>query len=116
MTTLPTTAFGLGPLPGTDLAQAADVVLSESLLPHIPQLPDRGAGFDLVGLRTWEPGDRLSAVDWPQSSLTNFSPLVVRDFEQPGTATVPRGGGRRPRCAASDGVGRPSSQRSLPRS
>lgn len=49
MTTLPTTAFGLGPLPGTDLAQAADVVLSESLLPHIPQLPDRGAGFDLVG-------------------------------------------------------------------
>jgi len=47
-----------------------------------------GPGFDLVGLRTWEPGDRLSAVDWPQSSLTNFSPLVVRDFEQPGTATV----------------------------
>jgi uncharacterized protein (DUF58 family) len=47
-----------------------------------------GPGFDYVGVRYWEPGDRLSAVDWPQSSLTNFSPLVVRDFEQPGTATV----------------------------
>lgn len=43
------TAFGLGALPGTDLAQAADVVLSESPLPHIPQLPDRGVGSDLIG-------------------------------------------------------------------
>lgn len=42
-------AFGLGPLPGTDLAAAADVVLSESPLPHIPQLPDRGLGSDTVG-------------------------------------------------------------------
>ena len=49
MTTLPPTAFGLGPLPGTDLAQAADVVLSESPLPHVPQLPDRGVGSDLIG-------------------------------------------------------------------
>lgn len=47
-----------------------------------------GPGFDYVGLRTWEPGDRLSIVDWPQSSLNNFSPLIVRDFEQPGTASV----------------------------
>lgn len=47
-----------------------------------------GPGFDYVGLRSWEPGDRLSIVDWPQSSLTNFSPLIVRDFEQPGTAAV----------------------------
>src|SRR5262249_32981004 len=29
-----------------------------------------------------------SQVDWAQSSLTNFSPLIVRDFEQPSTATV----------------------------
>ena len=49
MTTLPPTAFGLGSLPGTDLAQAADVVLSESPLPHIPQLPGRGVGSDLIG-------------------------------------------------------------------
>ncbi|WP_291313838.1 methionine synthase [Corynebacterium sp. UBA2622] len=43
------TAFGLGELPGTDFAQAADVVLSESPLPHIPQLPERGIGHDPVG-------------------------------------------------------------------
>jgi uncharacterized protein (DUF58 family) len=47
-----------------------------------------GSGFDLVGLRDWQPGDRPSAVDWAQSSLTNFSPLVVREFEQPSTSTV----------------------------
>ncbi|WP_246874869.1 methionine synthase [Corynebacterium sp. Marseille-P3884] len=43
------TAFGLGSLPGTDFAQAADVVLSESPTPHIPQLPARGVGSDAVG-------------------------------------------------------------------
>lgn len=47
-----------------------------------------GAGFDFVGLREWQAGDRFSAIDWAQSSLTNFSPLIVRDFEQPTTATV----------------------------
>jgi len=48
----------------------------------------QGSGFDYVGLRDWQAGDRVSTVDWSQSSLNNFSPLVVRDFEQPGTATV----------------------------
>src|SRR5438093_11452075 len=47
-----------------------------------------GSGFDFVGLRDWQAGDRLSAIDWPQSTLTNFSPMVVRDFEQPSTAGV----------------------------
>jgi uncharacterized protein (DUF58 family) len=47
-----------------------------------------GTGFDFVGIRAWQPGDRLSAIDWPQSTLTNFSPLMVRDFEQPSTAAV----------------------------
>jgi uncharacterized protein (DUF58 family) len=47
-----------------------------------------GSGFDFVGLRDWQPGDRLAAIDWPQSTLTNFSPLVVRDFDQPSTAGV----------------------------
>lgn len=42
-------SFGLGELPGTDLAQAADIIISETSLPHIPQLPDRGIGSDLVG-------------------------------------------------------------------
>jgi uncharacterized protein (DUF58 family) len=47
-----------------------------------------GSGFDFVGLRDWQAGDRLSQIDWAQSSLSNFSPMVVRDFEQPSTATV----------------------------
>lgn len=47
-----------------------------------------GPGFDFQGLRDWQPGDRPSSIDWAQSSLTNFSPLVVRDFEQPTTARV----------------------------
>ncbi|PYQ80378.1 MAG: hypothetical protein DMG01_06605 [Acidobacteria bacterium] len=47
-----------------------------------------GSGFDLVGLREWQPGDRMSQIDWPQSTMTNFSPMIVRDFEQRSTATV----------------------------
>jgi uncharacterized protein (DUF58 family) len=47
-----------------------------------------GTGFDYVGLRDWEAGDRMSQIDWPQSTLTNFSPMVVRDYEQRSTATV----------------------------
>jgi uncharacterized protein (DUF58 family) len=47
-----------------------------------------GSGFDLVGLRDWQAGDRLESIDWPQSTLTGFSPLVVRDFEQPSTSSV----------------------------
>jgi uncharacterized protein (DUF58 family) len=48
----------------------------------------QGAGFDLVGLREWEPGDRVAGIDWPQSSLNNFSPLLTREFEQESTASV----------------------------
>src|SRR5215831_15033618 len=48
----------------------------------------QGAGFDFLGLREWQAGDRFSSIDWAQSSLTNFSPLVIREFEQPSTATV----------------------------
>ena len=47
-----------------------------------------GSGFDFVGLRDWQPGDRTSNIDWAQSTLTNFSPMIVREFEQPSTATV----------------------------
>jgi uncharacterized protein (DUF58 family) len=48
----------------------------------------QGTGFDFLGLRDWQPGDRFASIDWAQSSLTNFSPLIVREFEQPSTATV----------------------------
>jgi uncharacterized protein (DUF58 family) len=48
----------------------------------------KGPGFNFVGLRDWEPGDRLSSIDWAQSSLSNFSPMVTREFEQNSTAAV----------------------------
>jgi uncharacterized protein (DUF58 family) len=47
-----------------------------------------GTGFDFVGLREWQAGDRFETIDWAQSSLTNFSPLIVREFEQPSTSSV----------------------------
>jgi len=47
-----------------------------------------GTGFDFLGLRDWQAGDRFSSIDWAQSSLTNFSPLIIREFEQPSTATI----------------------------
>jgi uncharacterized protein (DUF58 family) len=48
----------------------------------------RGPGFNFVGVRSWEPGDRTSSIDWAQSSLTNFSPLITREFEQPSNAAI----------------------------
>jgi uncharacterized protein (DUF58 family) len=48
----------------------------------------KGSGFNFTGLRDWEPGDRLSSIDWPQSSFNNFSPMVMREFEQNSTGTI----------------------------
>jgi len=48
----------------------------------------KGPGFHFVGVRDWEPGDRPSSIDWAQSSLTNFSPLIVREFEQDSNAAI----------------------------
>ncbi|HEY6362532.1 MAG TPA: DUF58 domain-containing protein [Vicinamibacterales bacterium] len=48
----------------------------------------KGPGFNFVGTRDWEPGDRTSSIDWAQSSLTNFSPIITREFEQPSNATI----------------------------
>jgi methionine synthase II (cobalamin-independent) len=43
-------ATGIGSLPGTDSAEAQRVVLGElPTLPHLPELPARGPGADLVG-------------------------------------------------------------------
>jgi uncharacterized protein (DUF58 family) len=47
-----------------------------------------GPGFDFVGVREWQGGDRFESIDWPQSTLRNFSPLIVREFEQPTTSSV----------------------------
>ena len=48
----------------------------------------KGGGFNFVGIRDWEPGDRMSSVDWAQSSMTNFSPMITREFEQDSNATI----------------------------
>src|SRR5256885_14908387 len=48
----------------------------------------RGSGFDFVGLRDWQAGDPMSQIDLAQSTLTHFSPMVVREYEQRSTATV----------------------------
>ena len=48
----------------------------------------KGSGFNFVGVRDWEPGDRMSTIDWAQSSLSNFSPMVTREFEQNSTGTI----------------------------
>jgi methionine synthase II (cobalamin-independent) len=43
-------ATGIGSMPGTDAAEACAVVLGELTgLPHLPELPDRGLGTDLIG-------------------------------------------------------------------
>ena len=47
-----------------------------------------GTGHDLAGLRDWLPGDRMSTIDWPQSTLTNFSPLITREFDQESNAPI----------------------------
>nr|WP_323373845.1 methionine synthase [Plantactinospora alkalitolerans] len=42
-------ATGIGSMPGTDIAEAQRIVLGELALPHLPELPARGPGADLIG-------------------------------------------------------------------
>ncbi|GFJ89215.1 hypothetical protein Prum_028570 [Phytohabitans rumicis] len=43
-------ATGMGSMPGTDVAEAQRIVLGEVPdLPYLPELPDRGAGAELIG-------------------------------------------------------------------
>jgi uncharacterized protein (DUF58 family) len=48
----------------------------------------KGTGFNFAGLKDWEPGDAVSSVDWAQSSLNNFSPMVTREYEQNSAAVI----------------------------
>src|SRR5262245_60452898 len=46
----PGSATCIGSLPGTDISEAAKLVMGElAALPHLPELPDRGPGADLIG-------------------------------------------------------------------
>ena len=74
-------ATGVGSLPGTDVGEAAATVVGELplLLPHLPELPARGVGADMIG--------RTAAL------------LVDLAVE-----VVPTAGGSRPGLAATTGV------------
>jgi hypothetical protein len=45
----PGAATGIGSLPGTDIVEAVKLVFGELTLPHLPELPARGPGTDMVG-------------------------------------------------------------------
>ena len=88
MTTIPTTDSSL-----VNLREIAEIELF--ILRRMKELTVgdhasvyKGSGFNFEGLRDWQPGDRLSSVDWAQSSLTNFSPMIMREFDQDSNATV----------------------------
>lgn len=80
-------AFGLGPMPGTSLAQAADVAASETPLPHIPQLPARGVGSDAIGRTAAlldipvEPGPRGWRVAPRPSTQSQYRDQMARDLD-----------------------------------
>ncbi|WP_428961570.1 methionine synthase [Micromonospora fluostatini] len=84
-------ATGIGSLPGTDIAEAQRVVLGElPALPHLPELPARGPGADLVG-RTGgllvELPIELYAARWriatrPGRDLRRARDLMERDLDQ----------------------------------
>jgi Cobalamin-independent synthase, Catalytic domain len=74
----------MGSLPGTDIAEATRVVLGELPdLPHIPELPGRGPGSDLVGrgaaLLTELPVE-IYAARWRVASRPGVDLRVARDF------------------------------------
>lgn len=81
------TAFGLGPMPGTDLMQAADVAVSETPLPHLPQLPARGLGSDAIGRTAAlldipvEPGPRGWRVAPRPSTQSLYRDQMARDLD-----------------------------------
>jgi len=73
-----------------DITEIELVILQRTREVTIGQHRSRahGPGFDFQGLRDWQPGDLPASIDWSQSTITNFSPLIVREFEQPSAADV----------------------------
>jgi methionine synthase II (cobalamin-independent) len=84
-------ATGIGSLPGTDIAEAQRLVLGELPdFPHLPELPDRGPGADMIGRGAGFLIDlpvQLYAGRWqiaPRSGkdLRRTADLLERDLDQ----------------------------------
>lgn len=77
-------ATGLGSLPGTDIAEAQRIVLGELPdMPHIPELPARGPGAEMIGrgaaLLTELPIE-VYAGRWRLASRAGRDLRVARDY------------------------------------
>jgi methionine synthase II (cobalamin-independent) len=76
-------ATGIGSLPGTDIVEATRMVFGELSLPHVPELPARGPGADMVGrgagLLTELPVE-LYAGQWRVASRPGLDLRRARDF------------------------------------
>ncbi|HEX5200579.1 MAG TPA: methionine synthase, partial [Actinoplanes sp.] len=84
-------ATGIGSLPGTDVAEAQRVVFGELPdLPHLPELPARGPGADVIGRSAGflvELPVQLYAGRWqmaprPGHDLRRTADLLERDLDQ----------------------------------
>ena len=80
----PGAATGIGSLPGTDIAEAVRVVLGElPEFPHLPELPARGPGADMIGRGAAllvELPVELYANGWRVAARPGRDLRVARDF------------------------------------